>query len=111
MGVSLLASRACRAQFSRNISNSVSGTHFCYRLSKFHGLLRSEGLGELIKFSYLIGSRTSDLPVCSIMPRPLHYLIHFYSNVPHFKKREAQYIAVIFVYHFPIPFALNCLGM
>jgi hypothetical protein len=27
-----------------------------------------KGLGKYIKFNYLIGSRTSDLPTCSIVP-------------------------------------------
>jgi hypothetical protein len=28
-----------------------SGTHFCWRLSKPHGLMRSRGLGKLIKIN------------------------------------------------------------
>jgi hypothetical protein len=36
-------------------------------------LMRPEGLGKLIKFKYLIGSRTRDLPACSMMPHPLRY--------------------------------------
>jgi hypothetical protein len=30
---------------------SASGTHFCYRLSEPHGLVRQEGLGKLKKFT------------------------------------------------------------
>jgi hypothetical protein len=33
------------------------------------------GLDKLSKFSYLIGSRTLDLPVCRIVPQPLLYLV------------------------------------
>jgi hypothetical protein len=44
----------------------VSGTHFSYRLSKPQGLVRPEGLGNLQH--HLIGYRTRDLPVCSIVP-------------------------------------------
>jgi hypothetical protein len=47
---------------------SASGTHFCQRLSKLQGVVRPEGLGELEKLIHLIGSRTSDLPACSIVP-------------------------------------------
>jgi hypothetical protein len=32
-----------------------------------------EGLGTLKKFIDLIGSRTCDLPACSVVPQPLHY--------------------------------------
>jgi hypothetical protein len=33
------------------------------------GLVRLEGLGKLKKFIDFIGSRTSDLPACSIVPK------------------------------------------
>jgi hypothetical protein len=33
-------------------------------------IVRLEGLGELKKSNYLIGSGTPDLPVCSIVPEP-----------------------------------------
>jgi hypothetical protein len=46
-----------------------SGTHFCQRLSKPQGLVRPEGLGKLITIFHLIGSRTRDLPTCSIAPQ------------------------------------------
>jgi hypothetical protein len=47
---------------------SVSGSHFCYRLSEPQGLVRPEGLGQLKKFLHLIGSRTRDFAACSIVP-------------------------------------------
>jgi hypothetical protein len=46
---------------------SASGTHFSQRLSKPKGLVLPEGLGKL-KNIQLIGSRTRDLPACSIVP-------------------------------------------
>jgi hypothetical protein len=46
----------------------ASGTHFCYRLSKPRGLVRSEGLGKLIKIIQLIRSQIRDLLACSIAP-------------------------------------------
>jgi hypothetical protein len=49
---------------------SASGTHLCRKL---RGLVRLEGLGKLKKLIYFIGSRTRDLPACSIVPQPLHY--------------------------------------
>jgi hypothetical protein len=45
-----------------------ASTHFWYRLNEPQGLVRPEGLGKLKKFILLIGSRTHDLPVCSIVP-------------------------------------------
>jgi hypothetical protein len=47
---------------------SASGTHFCKRPSKPHGLVRPKGLLKLKKkLIHLIGSRTRDLPACSIV--------------------------------------------
>jgi hypothetical protein len=46
---------------------SVSGTHFCKRLSKPKGLVRLEALGKLKKFFHLVESRTRDLPASSIV--------------------------------------------
>jgi hypothetical protein len=37
--------------------------------------VRPEGLGKLIKIIHLIGSRTRDLPACSIVPQPLRYRV------------------------------------
>jgi hypothetical protein len=54
---------------------SASGTHFSYRLTEPQGLMRPEGLGKLKEFIHLIGSRTRDLPACSIMPQPLRYRV------------------------------------
>jgi hypothetical protein len=48
---------------------SASGAHFCYGLSEPQGLVWPEGLGRLKKFIHLMGSRTRDLPACSIMRR------------------------------------------
>jgi hypothetical protein len=45
----------------------VSVTRFCYRLSKLQSLVRLEGLGTFIKIIYPIGSRTHDLPACSVV--------------------------------------------
>jgi hypothetical protein len=44
----------------------VSGTHFCWGLSKPQGLVRPEGLGKFK--SRLVGYRIRDLPACSIVP-------------------------------------------
>jgi hypothetical protein len=41
--------------------------------------MRTEGLGKLIKFIGLIGSRTPDLSACSIAPQP-STLSEFISN-------------------------------
>jgi hypothetical protein len=52
---------------------SASGTHFCWRLSKSQGLVWPEGLCKLKELIHFIGSRTRDLPACSIVPEPLRY--------------------------------------
>jgi hypothetical protein len=62
------ALRTSRALLPRNIF-SDSGTHFRQRLSKPQGPVRLEELGKLKKKKkiHLIGSRTRDLPACSIV--------------------------------------------
>jgi hypothetical protein len=45
---------------------NVSGTHFCYRLSKPQGLVRPKDLVNLK--IHLIGNGTRNLPACSIVP-------------------------------------------
>jgi hypothetical protein len=74
MAVRLLALRAGRFFIPQEHKFYVSGTHFCQRLSKPQGLVRPEGLGKLLKIHF-IGSRTCDLPVCSIVPQPLRYRV------------------------------------
>jgi hypothetical protein len=68
MGIKMSASLTGHILLPKNIFVSVSGTHFCYRLSKPQSLMQMEGLGKLIKISHLIGSQTHDLPACSIVP-------------------------------------------
>jgi hypothetical protein len=69
--------------------SSVSGTYFCYRLSKSQGIVLSEGLGKLKQLIHLIGSRTRDFLVYSSvsttkLPRvlslslPLYLYIYIY---------------------------------
>jgi hypothetical protein len=41
------------------------------RLSKLQSLVRPEGLGKLIQFIHIIGSRTRNLPTC----RTLHHYL------------------------------------
>jgi hypothetical protein len=56
---------------------SVSGTYFCYRLSIPQSLVHPEGLSKLKKkITYVIGFRTRDLPVCSIVPHQLRYRMY-----------------------------------
>jgi hypothetical protein len=52
---------------------SVSGTPFCWKLRNPQGLLWPEGLGKLMKFNYVVGSRTHDFPACTIAPQSLRY--------------------------------------
>jgi hypothetical protein len=67
--VRLPASRTCSALLPQTFF-SVSGTHFYQRLSKPKSLVRLEALGKLKTVNDLIGSRTRDLPACSIVPQP-----------------------------------------
>jgi hypothetical protein len=57
----------------QTICISASGTHYYYSLTKLQGLVRPEGIGELIKFNYVIGYRTRDLLVCSLVPGSLKW--------------------------------------
>jgi hypothetical protein len=64
MTVRLSASRISRPPLPRNTFISVSGKHFCLKLSKPQGVEGLEELGEPIEF---IRNRTRDCPTCSIM--------------------------------------------
>jgi hypothetical protein len=68
MAANLSPSRIGRALFLTNASISVSGTHFSKRLSKEQGLVRVEGLDQLMRIIHLIGSRTRDLQACRKVP-------------------------------------------
>jgi hypothetical protein len=70
MAVRLSAICAGRALLPRNFF-SVPDTHFCQRLSKPQGLMRLEGLVKLKKFNSLLGTRTRDLPTCSLVPQQI----------------------------------------
>jgi hypothetical protein len=75
MTARLSALRAGRTLLPINITFSASGTHFCYRQNEPQGPVRPEGLDKLKKFIYLFGSRTRNLPVCSLVPQPLRYRV------------------------------------
>jgi hypothetical protein len=47
----------------------ITGTHFCYCLSRSQGH-NSAGRIRSIEKIHLIGTRTHDLPACSIVPQP-----------------------------------------
>jgi hypothetical protein len=48
----------------------IPGTHFCYRLSRPQGHSAAGRTTSTEKSHYLIGTRTRDLPACSIVPQP-----------------------------------------
>jgi hypothetical protein len=48
----------------------IPGTQFCSRVRRTRAIVRLEGLGKLKKLKDLIGTRTRDLPTCSIVPQP-----------------------------------------
>jgi hypothetical protein len=80
MAVRLSALRTGLTLLPRNIIFNASDTHFCSRLSKPQGLVLPEGLGKFR--NHLIGNRTRDLPVCSIVPQPLRYRVPRYVYRP-----------------------------
>jgi hypothetical protein len=47
----------------------IPGIHFCSRLSRLQGIVPLEGLGKF-KQSTSPGTRTGNLPACSIVPQP-----------------------------------------
>jgi hypothetical protein len=47
----------------------IPGTHFCYRLCRPQGHSVAGWIRSIEKI-HLIGTRTSDLPACSIVPQP-----------------------------------------
>jgi hypothetical protein len=65
-----------RALFHKNIFISVFYTHFYEVLHNPQGLLLQEGLGIFIKFMYLVGFRTRDLPSYTTAPRLILYHSH-----------------------------------
>jgi hypothetical protein len=48
----------------------ITGTHFCYRLSRLQGHSAAGRIRSIEKSNCLIGNRTRDLPACSIVPQP-----------------------------------------
>jgi hypothetical protein len=55
---------------------SVSGTHFCLRLSEPQGLVRLKVSGKLKKkIIHVIRSQTRNFPACSLVPEPLRYRV------------------------------------
>jgi hypothetical protein len=48
----------------------IRGTHFCYRLSRRQGHSAAGRITSTEKSNDLIGNRTRDLAVCSIVPQP-----------------------------------------
>jgi hypothetical protein len=53
--------------------------------------VRPEGLGKLDKI-HLIGTRSRDIPVCSIVPQPQRYRVPQVSRYAHFKIYRNQVI-------------------
>jgi hypothetical protein len=66
-----VGSLMCRQSFYSPHSIFMLLVLICYRLRKFQGLVRPEVLRKLIKINCFIGSRTLDLPACSIMLHPI----------------------------------------
>jgi hypothetical protein len=64
MAVRLSALRTGRCFTPQKHYFYAFGIHFCQRMSKPQGLVRPEGLGNLIKIIHLNGSQIRDLPVC-----------------------------------------------
>jgi hypothetical protein len=52
----------------------IPGPHFCQWLNQFPGNNPAGRIRSIKKFSYLIGNRTRDLPLCSIVPQHCPYV-------------------------------------
>jgi hypothetical protein len=75
MAVSLSSHTPTALYFPETFFVSVSSNHFCYRLSKLHGLVRPGGLVKLITNFYVARSRTRDLLAYNTMPQTLRYSV------------------------------------
>jgi hypothetical protein len=73
---------------------SASGVHLCRRMSEPQGLVRPEVLRKLKKFIHLIGSRTRELPTCSIVLQPLRYCVPHVTMVITQSSRPSRIISV-----------------
>jgi hypothetical protein len=67
MTVIFSALRAGRPPFTRR---KFLGTHFCQRLSQLRGHSAAGSARRIEKYNILIGTRTRDIPPCSIVPQP-----------------------------------------
>jgi len=47
------------------LQGNMPGTHFCYRLSRPHGLSAVGRITSMKNYNDAIGNRTRDLPACS----------------------------------------------
>jgi hypothetical protein len=79
MAVRLSALQSCSALFARKIF-TISSINFCSKLSNSEGLLQLEGLCKLKEINDLFGTRTRNLPACSIVPQPSTLLIALHIN-------------------------------
>jgi hypothetical protein len=54
---------------------NISGTHFCYRLSRPQGHSAAGRIMSMRNSNYTIGNQSRDFPVCSTVPQPLRHRV------------------------------------
>jgi hypothetical protein len=52
-------------------SGNISGTHFCYRLSRPQGRSAAQRIMSIKNSNDTMGNRSRDIPICSAVPQPL----------------------------------------
>jgi hypothetical protein len=62
-----VVSLTCQPPFT---PRKIPGTHFCYKLSRPQDYSAAGRIRSIEKSNALVGSRTRDLPACSIVPQP-----------------------------------------
>jgi hypothetical protein len=59
---------------------NISGTHFCYRLSRLQDHNAAGRIMSIKNSNDTIGNRFRDLPVCIAVPQPLHHRVPRHST-------------------------------
>jgi hypothetical protein len=78
--VMLSVSSTGRVLYPPELFSILSWYSFLLETGKFPGSSAAEKIRKLTEFSYLIGSRNQDLPVCNVVPQPIRYRFHFIKN-------------------------------
>jgi hypothetical protein len=89
---------------------NAPGTHFCWRLSRPQGHSAIGRIMSMKNSSNTIWNRTSELPICSAVPRSPHFIIllfitltlHFSTLLCHLQGARSQYLLSIWTPYFKL---------